>query len=260
MILRSLLTRFLFGQGRRLPPGQDSTFESLLPDSADGVEKVRRLVERVNGNGGTYHRLCFGSDLTVEGDYDLFKYIHYYDLPADLAGKTVLDVGSASGFWALECARRGATVTAIDIYDESLVGELSKALDLDVTYLKRSVYDLPGTGWAFDLVICGSLLLHLPDLVGAAGGLRSVCVEKAVISTACMSYSRFTSRPICEFRGRRASDGAYFHFWELSGAALRSLLRTAGFSQVSAPRHFLLESEPGRTRFDTPHVVATARA
>jgi tRNA (mo5U34)-methyltransferase len=185
--------------------------------------------------------------------------VRYCDLPEQLAGKTVLDVGTASGFWSLECARRGASVVATDISAGSLLEQIASFLSVPITYVQRSVYDLSTSDGAFDLVICGSLLLHLPDPFGALRAIRSVCRDQLVVSTASTVDSEFTSRPVCEFVGQRASDGDYYSYWALSAAALTNLLRAAGFSQIDKPRHFLLESEPGRTPFATPHVVATAR-
>lgn len=108
-------------------------------------------------------------------------------------------------------------------------------------------------------MICGSLLLHLPDPLGSLRAIRSVCRDRLIVSTAYSVDSERTSRPVCDFTGNRASDGDYYHYWEFSAAALMNLLLAAGFSQVDKPRHFVLESEPGRTRLATPHVVTTAR-
>ena len=42
--------------------------------------------------------------------------VERFGLPASLAGKTALDVGTADGFWAFEMERRGAArVVAIDL-------------------------------------------------------------------------------------------------------------------------------------------------
>src|SRR5438046_2405575 len=78
---------------------------------------VQEFVARVNRAGGTYHRLDWGNGLVIKGIFDLTKYLDHYHLPADLTGKTALDVGTASGFFANECTRRGAQVTAIDLFD-----------------------------------------------------------------------------------------------------------------------------------------------
>jgi 2-polyprenyl-3-methyl-5-hydroxy-6-metoxy-1,4-benzoquinol methylase len=41
---------------------------------------------------------------------------------------TVIDVGTATGFFALECAKLGVKVTAIYITEDCPVRELAKAL------------------------------------------------------------------------------------------------------------------------------------
>jgi SAM-dependent methyltransferase len=259
MTLQSLLTRIATGSRQDSPQTEESTFVSLLSPAPESVAGLRNLVKTVNAAGGTYHKLSFGPDLVFEGDYDLSRFVRHYELPAQLTGKTVLDVGTASGFWSLECARRGGSVVAIDIYAQSLLGEIIPFLSAPITYAQRSVYDLSAADGAFDLVVCGSLLLHLPDPLGALRAIRTICRDRLVVSTAASIDSGFTSRPVCDFTGQRASDGDYYTYWEFSAAALTNLLRTAGFSQVDKGRHFLLESEPGRTPYATPHVVVTAR-
>jgi tRNA (mo5U34)-methyltransferase len=254
----SALNRLALGWGSRRPPGAVPSLQALCPRSPGEIARLRELVQDVNRSGGTYHQLDFGSGLTMAGDYDLRRYLHLYRLPETLAGKTVLDIGTAAGFFALECARRGAKVVAVDIYEKPLLTRLLPLLAADVHYVQRSIYDLDPPSRGYDLVVCGSLLLHLPDPVGAIERIRGVCAGQAIVSTACPAYSWLTRRPVCEFQGRKALDGDYFHGWEIGAAALAAMMRAAGFSQVRDIRHFILASEPGRTPFATPHVVLTA--
>jgi hypothetical protein len=57
-----------------------------------------------------------GNGLTSKGYYDHRSVVDQYGIPASLEGKTVLDVGTADGFWAFELERRGASrVVGINI-------------------------------------------------------------------------------------------------------------------------------------------------
>jgi len=237
---------------------RDSTFESLVRQALpDCYSKLVALVRAVNEAGGTYHQLDFGNGLVMSGDYDMYRYVRFYHLPPVLAGKTVLDIGTASGYFALECARRGAAVTAIDVYDRPLLNDLLPLLQADIRYVRKSIYELDEAFGQFDVVICGSLLLHLPDPLGAIQRIRRVCAGRAIISTTCPEESASTSRPVCEFLGLKATDGDYWFYWSLGMVALRSMLLAAGFSRVEHEEHFVLATEPGRREYVSPHVGMT---
>ncbi|GAA5158360.1 class I SAM-dependent methyltransferase [Amycolatopsis dongchuanensis] len=234
------------------------TIASPSPESVD-IDAAKWLVGQANAQGGTYHRLDFGDGLVIEGDYDMPKYLPYYDLPEDLAGKTVLDAGTASGFFAIETERRGATVTAIDIWgDDCLLAQLIRTFHLGIRYVQKNLYDLDSTFGQFDLVVCGSLLLHLPDPVGALRALRSVTKDRLILSSAATPDSATTRQPVCYFRGDRATEADYWYYWEFSAFALERMLLAAGFSRVENVRHFDLCTEPGRIEFATPHVSLSA--
>jgi 2-polyprenyl-3-methyl-5-hydroxy-6-metoxy-1,4-benzoquinol methylase len=229
----------------------------LRHESPEIDRRLDEFVQLANAAGGTYHRLDFGHGTVLIGEYDLAKYLPAYHLPGDLQGKSVLDIGTATGYFALECARRGAKVTAVDLSGEPLLASLLPLLKADVTYVQKNIYDLD-SGWGqFDLVLCGSLLLHLPDLFGAVQRIRSVCKGEAIVSTACGRDSQTNTRAVCEFRGEKASDGAYWHYWDVGAAALNAMLLAAGFSKVKNTAHFTLTSEPGRTNHVVRHVVTT---
>src|SRR5262245_44432204 len=73
------------------------------PAMLDPTETIRRM-----GQFEWYHTLELGRGLVTKGHYDHRPILRHYGLPASLAGKTVLDVGPAHGFFAFEFERRGA--------------------------------------------------------------------------------------------------------------------------------------------------------
>ncbi len=234
-----------------------TNFETLRQKSPKIDEQLIKLIQDENKSGDAYHCLDFGKGNVILGDYDMTKYLPYYHIPGNLKNKHVLDIGSASGFFALDSARRGAKVTAIDIHEKPILSRVSPLLNADIKYIQKSIYDINKSLGEFDLVICGSVILHLPDPFGAIQKIRSVCRGQAIVSTASCTGSYNRSRPFCEFRGLKASDGDYYHYWDISANALKTMLLTAGFSEVRNIHHFNLASEKGRTTFDTPHVVMT---
>ena len=224
------------------------------------TEQLRQLVDALNQKGGAYHKIDLGGGLVVNGEYDMTRYFHYYEIPSILDGQTVLDIGTSSGFFAFECARRGGAVTAIDVWDALLIEEFQKALGLNVRYVKKNIYDLDEGFGTFDLVICGSLLLHLPDIFGAVKKIRAVCKGRAIIATAFLDDPERRDRAYCEFVGRQTTVDGYEYgtYWSVSPAALHRMLLAAGFSEVSEISRFSLDSEPAGHGFSVSHVVIHA--
>jgi tRNA (mo5U34)-methyltransferase len=62
-----------------------------------------------------YHTIDLGDGLITPGCYDYRETIQDFNFPSDLRGKKVLDVGSATGFFAFEFERRGADVTSVEL-------------------------------------------------------------------------------------------------------------------------------------------------
>ena len=221
--------------------------------------RLEMLVEACNNNGvfGAYHQLHLTSALTIHGAYDMRRYVDFYRLP-DLTGRRVLDIGTSSGYFALECARRGGHVLAIDIWETTPVAEIARCSHIQVEYRKSDIYDLDeSVVGSFDVVICGSLILHLPDPIGALRAIRRVCRGTLHISTGCPVDDRAANdRPLCEFVG--AGTDVY---WLIGTAALTRLLLSAGFARVSDVDHFTKSTEPGVSpSYRTPHTVMVAHA
>lgn len=84
-----------------------------------------------------------------------------------LAGKTVLDIGCGGGILADSMARKGATVTGIDLATKALKVAQLHALEAqtpNVTYREISAealaLEVPGR---FDVITCMEMLEHVPN-------------------------------------------------------------------------------------------------
>ena len=62
-----------------------------------------------------YHTIDLGDGLVTPGLYDYRETVSSFQFPEDMHGMTVLDVGSATGFFAFEFERRGARVISVEL-------------------------------------------------------------------------------------------------------------------------------------------------
>lgn len=215
-----------------------------------------------------YHTIEVVPGAVSKGWWDLRHALPLLPIP-DVRGRRCLDVGTWDGFYAWELARRGAAeVVAVDLPDmqdidwppevrahpdhnptlrEStqprpagfeLVGEL---LDLPVTWQGCSIYDLhPDRVGTFDLVIVGSLLVHLRDPVRALDAVRSVVAPGGRFLLIDYIHPPVNvlgrGRPLFELRG----EGNDFQWWLASDLGLQQALKVGGFDIEERSKHFLL--------------------
>jgi tRNA (mo5U34)-methyltransferase len=134
------------------------------------VPRRHDLEERIEALGPWFHNINLGGIWTAPdhflGDYPGAKFRRFAaHLPADLVGKSVLDIGCNAGFYSMEMKRRGAErVLGIDSDDRYLAQARLVADTLgyhDVQFAKADVYDVGALGEKFDLVIFMGVLYHL---------------------------------------------------------------------------------------------------
>jgi magnesium-protoporphyrin O-methyltransferase len=107
-------------------------------------------------------------------------------LPADLAGRAVLDAGCGTGALSVEAARRGAAVVAIDL-SPTLIGLAAQRLpaQLPAGSIEFRVGDMfdPALG-AFAHVVAMDSLIHyaLPDVVRVLAGFAARA-ERSIVFT-----------------------------------------------------------------------------
>ena len=159
------------------------------------------IPQAVAANPLWYHTLDLPGGVTTPGWFDHRPVLGRIPWP-DVAGKRCLDVATYDGFFAFELERRGAAeVVATDIaghdqwdwpvserekgsaYLASKAGPKGRGFEIAAEALGSrvarhlvSVYDLPDASLGrFDVVVCGSLLLHLRDPFRALEAIRAVC-------------------------------------------------------------------------------------
>jgi len=107
-------------------------------------------------------------------------------LPADLRGKTLLDVGCRVGYFCFEAVRRGAKrVVGLDHNAGALAQarELAKRLGMDVEFrLANANRELPSE--PFDYVLGLNVLHHLRDPIAALEQLGAITRERLVLEMA----------------------------------------------------------------------------
>src|SRR5438270_2927948 len=119
--------------------------------------------------GPWFHNIDLGGVMTAPdhflGDYPAVKWRRFsHSIPADLTGKTVLDIGCNAGFYSIQMKlRRASRVLAIDI-DPDYLRQARFAIDIlgvDIEFAEMSVYDVASLGERFDAVLFLGVLYHM---------------------------------------------------------------------------------------------------
>jgi tRNA (mo5U34)-methyltransferase len=213
------------------------------------------LERRIRALGPWFHNLVLDGIATAPehflGDYPAHKFHRFADaLPADLTGKTVLDIGCNAGFYAFEMKRRGAArVVAIDSDPRYLAQArlAAEVLGHDIELRQLDVYHVDQLGGRFDLVIFMGVLYHLrhpllaldllyDHVVGDRLLFQSMLRGSPEVPPLAPDYpfedARIFERPgfpAMYFVEQRYA-GDWTNWWIPNRAAVEAMLRSAGFA------------------------------
>lgn len=221
-----------------------------------------------------YHSLELEPGYVTEGMFDLRPVVDRYGLPPRMDGMRALDVGTWDGFWAFEMERRGAEVVALDLDDERQLdwpadrrppeGQsrprgagfrlAHEALGSSVERIDRSIYDaLPEDMGTFDVVFCGSVIIHLRDQVLALERIAGLCRGQFLSVESFDRVADLLPFPVARYRADRDADVV---FWEPNVRAWKAMLKTAGFGSVEELGRFKLRAREG---WSVRHVALRAQ-
>jgi tRNA (mo5U34)-methyltransferase len=275
-LVRRTARKALGGKPKWKPePAPDATAAQIAAAKADyeRQEAAFRLRCRELGHTGLdhhywYHAVDLGSGLVTPGDYDFRGQIGSFGFPADMTGMRVLDVGSATGFFAFEFERRGADVVSVELpslaawdmvsaeredmlrrlmeahgarspeeaYDRHLAGPFrfcQTALGSRVRRCYSSIYDLTLEkvgGEKFDLVYAGDILMHLFSPFKALDVLSGL-TRGSLVATIEVPFPGPADQPLIAFRGLiNGEEGRTW--WMPSRGCVEQMLRRLGFTTV----------------------------
>lgn len=188
-----------------------------------------------------FHQIDLGDGIVTPGIDKTFEKISEMNLPADLTGKSVLDIGAWNGAVSFECERRGAArVLATDYYcwhggnnREGRRGfEVAReALNSRVEDLEIKVEDLsPSTVGKFDVVLFLGVLYHAEDPLGYLRRVHSVCRETAIIETSVDAMD--VNKPAMVFYEGDSLNGDPTNFFGPNQLAVEAMCREVGFKRV----------------------------
>lgn len=110
--------------------------------------------------------------------------------PADMTGKSVLDLGCNSGYFCFEALRRGATrVLGVDHSETAIRGarKLAECLGVEARFEVRDWSRSPVTE-SFDYVLALNVVHHLDDPLLALDHLTAICRERLVLEMAGLGF------------------------------------------------------------------------
>jgi tRNA (mo5U34)-methyltransferase len=189
-------------------------------------------------------------------DYPNVKWRTFaHAVPADLTGKTVLDIGCNGGFYAIEMKRRGAErVVGLDT-DERYLAQARFAAEVtgqEIEFRNMSVYDVAQLGERFDLVLFLGVLYHLRHPLLALDLIHDHVAGDLMILQSMQRGANEAApvRPDYDFWEKAQFDtpawpklhfiehayaGDWTNWWAPNAACTEAMLRSSGFDVLEHP-------------------------
>jgi tRNA (mo5U34)-methyltransferase len=197
-----------------------------------GPEAARRFL--ADADFLWHQRFQLSPGVYTPGVNDIEWVLTAAQLPEDLTGQTVLDIGTANGGAAFIAERRGAKkVVAVDIYSGERFGvfALREFLNSRIEFVRASVYELPSLLHdRFDVVLFLGVLYHLRHPLLALDSLRTVTGGVALLETAVADHELGPLRtsPLVRFYEGGELGGDPSNWFAPSVASLLGWCRSSG--------------------------------
>ncbi|MFX0201328.1 MAG: class I SAM-dependent methyltransferase [Candidatus Hodarchaeota archaeon] len=225
-----------------------------------------------------FYHVCNVPGVGIVGDqWDLRENVDYYLGNIEYSGKTVLDVGTATGYLTFEMEKRGAAIVSFDMssseqyafvpfYNDPMSrGQLIEEWGVALERVKNGywfchqhfessakvyygdVYDLPEDLGQFDLVFVGMCLPHFRDPCKALTSITRRSLDLVVITQPYFS----DPRPILRLAPEVDTGDftfARFLWWTMSDTFLIEFMKILGFSlsKIETSVHTCVAYDPPR--------------
>ena len=237
-----------------------------------------------------YHTIEFPDGSTAEGHWDICGRFDQYIGRYPIKGKTVLDVGTATGFLAFSAEKAGAShVTALDVRgadefrripfrdsqyqinraawialnDYDHLGPMKKAFwyawhkfNSRVEVVYAPIDKLYAWDRKFDVILAGAIIEHISDPVSAIGAFARLASKAVIIPlTEVVDTDAESMHPT----GDWTNSAMDFEWWKLSRGLYRRVFDNLGFDVkfVDATAVYV---PGGRHEVTRPTIVAVRRS
>jgi O-methyltransferase len=232
--------------------------------SSSGQNNLRRIQREVTDRSSCdfYHTVELPDSSVPPAQWDLRDGADLYLGEVEFHGKTVLEVGPASGFLSFHMERKGAKVTSIEPPIEALWDLVPRAgVDLEarkaqfgkhiervrnsfwylhtlnhseVELFETSAYELPSELGQFDIGLLGSILLHCSSPVRMIESLSRRVSETIII---CETYREHLGPgPVCSLLPSGDND-TIDTWWMFTPQFFLNYLAVLGFRRSRVVRH-----------------------
>ncbi|MFN0111003.1 MAG: DUF1698 domain-containing protein [Blastocatellia bacterium] len=196
-----------------------------------GVEQNDMLL-----SGSWWHSIDLGNGVVTPGVHSLAEMQELYqslNLPEDLSGKTLLDIGCWDGFYTFETERHGAQVTSVDCWHPSNFFAAHKALNSNAKFYEHSIYEIGKDNLgSFDIVLFMGVLYHLRHPLLALENVCELTRDFAIIESHIIDKMREGNEPAMEFYEFDELGGQYDNWWAPNFECMVQMIRSAGFAHV----------------------------
>jgi tRNA (mo5U34)-methyltransferase len=295
VVSENLLGRMMHQHSQSNPdPAIEQQKQLYMQNVKQFQDKARSLGYRDIDQYYWYHTIDLGNGLITPGDFDYRNALDSYKFPSSMAGMRVLDVGSATGFFAFEFERRGATVTSIELPSISewdmpagedkeltltslmkyhrvdsieglhhyhLDGPFKLCRDILGSKMNRvysTIYELSSQKLGvdqFDMIFVGDVLLHTFAPLKALAALAPLCKGMLVLTEHFFDESD-TAEPMMLYAGGATPSLDRRTWWYPNKVCLDQMLKRLGFRTVEIVGHPDVVYRPkGR-----PHRIAVVHA
>jgi SAM-dependent methyltransferase len=233
-----------------------------------------------------YHAMELPGFGLVPAHWDLRGRFDDYVGGVDVTGKSVLDIGAATGFLSFEAEKRGAArVLSFDMsnarqqtflpfkdklyyrdparWAEQYGAEIEqwknaywlchRLLNSKAEVYYGDIYDLPLELGQFDIAIVGSVLEHLNDQITALASIARLTKNTLVVVSPLLP----TEERIARFEALAGNPDADFTWWTYSLGVYREVFAMLGFSitKVSHAKYYYMYGD----RFEERSTVVAVR-
>lgn len=201
-----------------------------------------------------WHSVPLGEGLSTKGIKPNVSELEQWKFPADLTGKTVLDIGCNDGGFSIAALQRGAReVLSIDALKTPGMAFL---LEHEVHPLRFREMDLFSPEFlelpAFDFVIFAGVLYHLHDPMEALKRVKRVTGGMALIETHI--DERIPHIPSMCFYENAELNNDPSNWWGPNRLCLEAMMRAVGFKILNLASHYVDQRiKMGRAAYYVTH-------